>query len=184
MRSFKMLFAVCSVVALSACSTVAPPYAPSMDNVQTLKNAGTYQTKVTAFTADKPADAALPMRGSSLESPYAKSYAAYVTEALKQELSLANKLAADTDIEISGILLKNDFDASGFSVGTAKLEVRFTVKKAGQLRYDQVKTASHEWPSSFVGAVALPRAMQEYTVVVQKLLAALYQDKEFTNSLQ
>ncbi|MCC7702614.1 hypothetical protein IGS59_10210 [Janthinobacterium sp. GW460P] len=184
MRSFKILFAFCSALALSACSTVAPPYAPAMDNVQTLKNTGDAKARVGAFTADKPADASLSMRGTSLDSPYAKSYAAYIAEALKQELSLANKLAPDADIEISGILLKNDFDASGFSTGTAKIDVRFIVKKAGQVRYDQVKTASHEWPSSFVGAIALPRAMQEYTVVVQKLLADLYQDKQFSNSLQ
>ncbi|TNC76415.1 hypothetical protein FHI69_15790 [Janthinobacterium lividum] len=184
MRHAKIVFAFLSAIVLSACSTVAPPYTPSMDNIQTLKNSAASQAKVGVFAAQKNADAPLSMRGSSLASPYAKSYSVYVAEALKQELSMANKLAPDADIEISGTLLQNEFDASGFSTGTAMLEARFIVKKAGEVRYDQIKTASHEWPSSFAGAIALPRAMQEYTVVVQKLLAQLYQDKAFNNSLR
>ncbi|MEO6935536.1 MAG: hypothetical protein ABI171_09365 [Collimonas sp.] len=165
---------------------MAPPYSASIDNVQKLKNSGVSPAKVGEFasSSDKGNVNPISIRGGSMNSPYQKSYSKYVEEALKQELSLANKMAPDAAVEISGKLLKNDLDASGFSTGVADIEARFIVKKSGQVLYDQVKSVHHEWPSSFVGAIAIPRATQEYPNMVQKLLAALYADQAFLEALK
>lgn len=64
------------------------------------------------------------------------------------------------------------------------MEARFVVSKAGTVRYDQVKTIRYEWESSFAGAVAIPRAQQEYPNLVQRLLAILYTDQAFLDALQ
>ncbi|HYD59632.1 MAG TPA: hypothetical protein VEC35_04720 [Noviherbaspirillum sp.] len=170
----------------TGCSMMAPQYTPSLDNVQRLKDAGAYSASVGTFASspDKANANPISMRGSSLASPYQDSYANYVAEAIRQELSLAKKLSSDTTTEITGTLLKNDIDVAGFSVGTVDLEARFVVKRAGQVRYDQVKSVRSEFPSSFAAAVALPRAVQEYPVAVQKLLGKLYEDKAFVNALK
>ena len=123
------------------------------------------------------------MRGSSMTSPYEGSYANYLAEAIKAELVMAGKLAPGSDVEISGVLLKNDIDAAT-SVGTGDIQARFLVKRNGQVRYDQVKTAQNKWESSFAGAVALPRAVQEYPRMVQALLGELYSDKAFLQALK
>jgi hypothetical protein len=175
------------VVALSTgCSMMAPQYTASLDNVQTLKDSGNYTAKVGNFIASKDPAYANPIkiRGSSLASPYQDSYASYVAEAIKQELSLAKKLSSDASVEISGTILKNDIDASGFAVGWAEIQARFVMMRGGQVRYDQVKSVKHEFPSSFVGSVAIPKAVQEYPVAVQKLLAQLYTDKAFVEALK
>ncbi len=70
------------------------------------------------------------------------------------------------------------------SKASGDLEARFVVKTAGTVRYDQVKTIQDEWDSSFVGAVAIPRAQQRYAVMVQKLLAALFADPAFVEALK
>jgi hypothetical protein len=165
---------------------MAPQYSASIDNVQKLKDAGNYTAKVGDFASSKDKGNVNPisLRGSTLSSPYESSYSKYLAEALKQELSLANKFAPNADVEVSGTLMKNDIDASGFSTGSGGIEARFVVKKSGQILYDQVKSVHQEWPSSFAGAVAIPRAIQEYSNLVQKLLTSLYADNAFLDALK
>jgi len=62
--------------------------------------------------------------------------------------------------------------------------MRFVVKRSGDVRYDKVKTVKSEFPSSFAGAVAIPRAVQEYPIAIQKLLGALYGDRAFIDALK
>jgi hypothetical protein len=168
------------------CSLMAPPYTASIDNVQRLKDAGDVSVKVGQFDSSPDRANANPisLRGSSLSSPYNDSYAAYLAEAIKQELALAGKLKPDTDIEISGLLLKNDLDTSGFVVATGDMEARFVVKKMEEVRYNQVKTVHREWESSFLGSIAIPRAQEEYPRLVQQLLQLLYGDNEFLQALK
>lgn len=181
-------FAMAASIAMAStgCAMIAPQYTASLDNVQTLKDSGTQVAKVGAFTAvaDKANANPISIRGSTLASPYQESYANYVAEAIKQELSLAKKLSPDATVEITGTLLKNDIDASGFTTGTADVEARFVVKRANVVNFDKVKSAHIEFPSSFAGAIAIPRAVQAYSDVVQKLLTTLYADPAFISAIR
>jgi len=172
--------------ATSGCSMMAPQYSASIDNVQKLKDGGVMASKVGKFDSspDKANANPISLRGSSLVSPYDNSYAAYIVEAIKQELSLAGKLNSGADIEISGVLLKNDIDASGLGTASGDIAAKFIVKKSGIERYNQTKTIHHEWDSSILGAVAIPRAQQMYPQLVQKLLTALYTDQDFLQALK
>jgi hypothetical protein len=183
MRRFAFAALIVAVSGFSAgCSLLAPTYTATLLNVQTLKDGGDSKVSVTEVTAsDLPA---ITLRGSSLSSPYAGSYANYLAEALKQELELSGRLAADASVQVSAVLLKNEIDASGFSKGEGDIEARFTVKKGNELRYEQVKTAHTEWESSFAGAVAIPRGQQEYPHLVQTLLGSLFADQAFMAALK
>lgn len=185
-RFTTILMAATVVIFSTGCSMMAPQYTASLDNVQKLKDAGAYTAKVGDFSSkpDKGNANPISIRGSSLASPYQDSYAVYVAEAIKQELSLAKKMSADASTEITGTLLKNDIDATGMSVGFVDIQMRFVVKRSGKVRYDQVKTVRSEFPSSFAGAVAIPRAVQEYPIAMQKLLGALYADGSFVDALK
>lgn len=177
---------VSACLCISGCSMMAPNYSASIPNVQKLKDAGDVKAKVGTFDSAKdPANAnPISIRGSSLNSPYNNSYSEYLAAAIRQELELAGKLSANSDIEISGTLLKNDLDASGFGTGYGTIEARFMVKKGAQIRYDKVKAAKTQWESSFAGAVAIPKAQQEYSNLVQQLLITLYGDQEFLQALK
>jgi hypothetical protein len=179
------LFAGLCVLFASGCSTPAPPYAVSIANVEALKQAGDFHASVGAFSAIPGEGNANPisLRGSPLVSPYDNSYAAYVAEAIRQELTMAHKLAPSAQIELSGMLIKNDIDAA-IGTGRANIEVRMIVKNHGKVSYDQVKRVDHQWDSSFAGMIAIPRAAQEYPVMVQKLLASLYADPAFLDALK
>ena len=185
-RIAQILLALAVSVVVSGCSHMAPQYSPSIENVQRLKDADNNNAKVGEFTSSSDPGNYNPimLRGSKMLSPYKNSYAAYVAEAIKQELALAKKLSPNSDTEITGTLLKNDVGSTDMSVGFAEIHARFVVKRSGQVRYDQVKTVRHEFPSSFAGAIAIPRAIQEYPFAVQNLLAKLYQDPAFIAALK
>lgn len=169
----------------SGCALQAPRYTASLENIQKLKDTNTQTVKVGAFTATPGKDNANPisLRGSSLASPYSGSYAEYLAAAIKEDLSLAGKLAPGAQIEVSGALQKNDIDV-GVGTGTGYLEARLVVTRSGAVRYDQVKSIHDEWESSFFAAVAIPRAQERYPVMMQKLLAALYEDPAFLDALK
>lgn len=185
-RMMTVVTAFLMIIFSTGCSTMAPQYTPSIENTQSLKDVGHFAAKVGEFSSKAAPENANPikLRGSSLTSPYQNSYANYLAEAVKQELSLASKLAPDANLEISGVLLKNDIDATGSNIGLVSVEARFIVKKNAVVRYDQVKSIRQEFPSSFAGAVAIPRAVQEYQFAVQKLLGQLYTDKAFIEALK
>ena len=184
-RTLLLPIALLGVALTSGCSMVAPRYTPSLENVQTLKDSGAQATNVGTFesTTTKENPKAISIRGSSLNSPYDGSYGNYLADALKQELTLANKLAPDAQIQVTGALQKNDINAA-IGTATGDIAARFVVTRGGAVRYDQVKSIHDEWESSFVGAVAIPRAQQRYPVMVQKLLAALYADPAFVQALK
>ena len=48
--------------------------------------------------------------------------------------------------------------------------------------YDKSFEAQHEWESSFIGALAIPAAMDNYAGAVQKLVGMLFADADFSSS--
>ena len=181
---FRGLGAAIFALVLTGCSTVAPQYTASLDNVSTLKKSSATKAAVAAFGSADAKVNEVTIRGGAMQSPYDGSYAKYVTEALKQELTLAGRYDQTAGITIDGTLLKNEMDASGFVTGYANIEVRFTVKQGSTVRFDKVKSVAHQWESSFAGPVAIPRALAEYPVAVRKLLTLLYADPDFDAALK
>lgn len=182
MRQLKIIATVFLLVLVNTgCSMMAPKYTTSIENVQALKNNGTSEIKVGQISTGPEASKSNPIsiRTNSLQSPYDNSFSAYIAEAIKQELTLAKRNSPASNIEITGELLKNDIDATGFSTGTTTIEARFRVSRDGKTNFDQVKSVSHEFPSHFVGAIAVPNAVLSYNVALQKLLNSLYEDKAF-----
>jgi hypothetical protein len=170
---------------VSACSTVAPNYTPSIANVESLKKVGDFHAKVGTFTSAAAEGNANPisLRGTNMISPYQDSYAAYVAEALRQELAMSQKLGPNADIELSGVLLTNDINPD-MSIGHGNISMQLSVKKNNQVNYERVISTKHQWESSFMGAIAIPQAIQEYPIMIQKLLASLYEDKDFINAIK
>lgn len=173
------------IVFLSACSMVAPPYSPAVDNIQSLKNATGAQAKVGAFEshADTRNPYPVPLRANLMKSPIGDSFGAYLADAMTKELQMAGKLSPQSDVEIKATLLENDIDV-GLANGAARLSARFIVMRSGAVRYDQIKSARTKWDSSFAAMIAVPKAREEYPLAVQKLLGELYADPAFLEAIQ
>jgi hypothetical protein len=181
----RRLALVVPLAVLTACSVVATPYSPSVENIQTLKSAAPMHARLGDFHNQDGDNNRypVPVRANVMRSPVGDSFAAYLSNAVTQELTLAGSLSPSASVELDGVLLENDVDV-GIGKGVGTISARFVVKRDDAVRYDQVKTARGEWDSSFAAAIAVPRATQQYPLVVQKLLGELYSDPAFISAIR
>jgi hypothetical protein len=116
---------------LSGCTVMAPQYQPDFELVNMLKDINLAKMQVGTFVSSDPAVDKVSIRGGSLESPYDSSYSAYLSHSLAEELKQSELWDSGANIIISGELLRNDLDASGFSIGEADLSAHFRASKDG-----------------------------------------------------
>ena len=173
-------------ITLSGCTLHAPQYEASMSNVQKLKRNGKAKIKLGAFVEQKGLESklnGLTFRGSSFLSPTNGSYAQYIKAAIKKELFLAKRLNDNAKIDISSVLLKNEFDGSGINVGLSSISAKFVVRKNGKVKFSKVISVDHKWESYFAAFSALPAAQQGYVNMIQKFIGKLFSDKDFIRAI-
>ncbi|HEY2344948.1 MAG TPA: hypothetical protein VGH80_03585 [Xanthomonadaceae bacterium] len=170
---------------LAGCVTVhATAYQPSIENTQALSSEGNSKIAVDAFNAANGVEnRSLSVRGSQLTGGGSDgTFATYVHDALQAELQTAGRYDQASQIRLSGTLTRNDLNGANMSVGTAQVGARFVVTRQNTKVYDKELVADHHWDSSFVGAIAIPAAMQNYTTTLQKLVAQLFADPDFVKA--
>lgn len=158
----------------------APRYTFSPESVQTLREHHGKPVRLGDFAAAPGISGAtsITLRAALMKSPYG-NYADYIKEALRQEFEESRRFRPDAEVEVSGIILKNDVNANGFIRGEATLTVRTLVKREGAVTYDKTLSAEQTWDSNFVGAIAIPRAAAAYPALVQRFVDILVQDPDF-----
>lgn len=175
-------------LALFGCATVKmpAPAAASADNLSTLRAANLAPAKAGAFVLapGKPAamDTTLDgLRGSSVE-PANGSFAKTLREQLIVDLKAAGLYDEASNTVITGQLTDSQVDAA-IGTGTGKLGAHFTVTRDGKSVYDKTLTVDAKWESSFVGAIALPAAINQYTALYKTLAGKLFADADFQKAL-
>lgn len=186
LSSLKLAALLAGAALLHGCAMQAPAYSPSLQNVDAIKKADIRSTSIGAFTvqAGLATGSSIGLRGNPMSSSVGGDYAAYLAEALRQELVLAGKLDPKSDLQIGGTLIKNDIAAAGLSTNSGEIEARFVVTRAGSTRYEGTKRVDASWESSFLGSVAIPKAQQQYPLLVQQLLGKLMADPQFIAALK
>lgn len=172
---------------LVGCSTPAPRYSPLISNVEAIKTASPDKINVGRFDAPstmKEGALSISLRGTPMISSVGKDYGDYLTAALRQELDLAGVFSTQSQLEISGALITNTINAAGFLTNDAQMEAQFIVKRNGRIVYDQRKSTDMKWESSFAGAIAIPLAINNYPVLVQKLIGQLFADPAFLRAVK
>ncbi len=177
----KLLSFALLALMFSGCSIMAPSYTPSVKSIQAIKTSGAAPVAVSKATAAKPGLNNVSLRGNTLKSPYG-DYSSYVEQALKKELTDAGLLDDKSTVVIGTQLTKNDIDVA-MGTGKGDLAAVFTVTKAGKKIFEKEITAHEEWESSFVGAIAIPNAMNAYPTLVNTLVTNLFKDKDFLKSI-
>ena len=95
----------------------------------------------------------------------------------------AGRLAESSGKVLTGIVEKNHLSAAGMNTNDAEITVRFRLTDGSRNAFEKTVTAAHEWESSFLGGIAIPRAIQNYVTTVQMLLAKLWADPEFAGAV-
>ena len=169
--------------ALTGCAQIklGTPMA-SVDNIQKAKAGGMVPVALGDFSAptgkDAALDAGINVRSNTVSSPVQGSFAQYLKENLSVELRAAGLLDPASKTVITGMLTDSQIDAAA-SQGRGSLGARFTVVRAGRQLYDRELRVQAVWESSFVGAVAIPAAVNEYSSLYRKLIGQLLDDPAF-----
>ena len=169
-------------VALSACATQLPAPTLTFDNVQSLRANNTPALALGEFTRGPGLSAAqdrsISVRADSLQPPSGTTYSAYLRSVIESELTGAGKLDPASPFLLSGQLTQSDVSTMGDeSRGT--LAARFQLTRGGAVVFDKEIVVAEQWPSSYWGVEAIPRAMNNYTGLYPKLFGALLADTDF-----
>ncbi|MDR7333483.1 hypothetical protein [Roseateles asaccharophilus] len=72
---------------------------------------------------------------------------------------------------------------AAIGTGKGRLAARIQVKRAGSTLFDKEIVAESSWDSSFVGAIALPAAINQYGALYKTLTGKLFDDADFKRAL-
>ena len=173
---------------LVGCAAVKMPAANAgAGTVESLRGAALAPTSTSAFmlAPGRPAEMDRTLgglRGSSI-SPASGSFALQLKEQLVADLRAAGLYDEASKVVIEGQLTDSRVDAA-IGTGTGRLAARFIVKRSGATVYDKEVAVEEKWESSFVGAVALPAAINHYTAFYPALTRKLADDPEFRNAIR
>jgi len=170
-------------VFFSGCTMVAVQYQPDFGLVNDLKDIEVGNVALGSFSEKDESLNTISLRGSPMVSSFNGSYGQYLRNALKEQLLQAEIYGENSNVKIEGVLLENTVSAAGFSIGKANLAAIFSVKREGVEIYSGTHEIYHEWPSSFVGAVAIPNAQNNYPIAVQKLIKSFLLDPKLVLAL-
>lgn len=185
MRRNWAILASIAVLTTGCASLVAPTYSPDYPSLDRLKAGQLEKVAVGTFQPQDPQAPVnkITLRGSSLATSQG-TFAQYLESAMRSDLTELRLLDPDAQTRIDATLLKNDIDISGFSTGTGVISVALTVSKRGTKVLEKTYTANTQFESSFAGAVAIPKGMNEYPTLVRTLLQTIYTDTAFINAIQ
>jgi hypothetical protein len=182
----RRLALVAMLAAMTGCvTTTMPAPAPSAANAEKLRSAKFVPAQVGTFklAAGKPADmdTSMTFRASTVK-PVNGSYAGQLRDEIAAELNAAGLLDPKSKSVIEGQLTDSMAD-TGMSVGKARLAAKIQVKRDGQTVFDKEIVADSTWESSFVGAVAIPAARNQYTALYKTLVGKLFDDVDFKRAM-
>lgn len=173
---------------LVGCAAVKmPPPNAGAGAVESLRGAALAPAAAGSFTLapGRPAEMDRTLgglRGSSV-SPASGSFAQQLKEQLVTDLRAAGLYDEASNAVIEGQLTDSRVDAA-IGTGTGRLAARFVVKRGGATVYDKEIAVEEQWESSFVGAVALPAAINHYTAFYPGLTRKLADDPDFRKALK
>ena len=184
MKRLGALLSIVAIAVLSGCAAKAPNYNPNPESAQKLQAARVQPAAVGEFKADaNVSDTSIVLRASTMV-PEQGTFSKYLADAIKNELDLVKLYLPSSTTVISGVLMKNEMNTGVAMTGEGAIEARFVVKRDGAVRFDKLKKAAIQWDTNYFGAIAIPRARNEYTRLVQTLVAELFSDPDFVAALK
>lgn len=121
------------------------------------------------------------LRGSTL-TPAQGTWSKHLQDTLVTELTAAGLYDPASRSVIDGQLTDSRVDAA-IGTGTGRLAARFVVTRDGRVVFDKELAAEASWESSFMGAVAIPLAMNQYGALYKTLVGKLADDPDFRRAL-
>jgi len=179
----RIALGACLSLMLAGCGSVSlAQHQASVEAIQSLRSGDLVPLNVGTFVKDAKlpakADRSVVSRSVTVTSPDGGSFALYLGNVLKTDLEAAGKLDQQSGAVVQGVLTKNDL-STGIGTGTGTLGARFTLTRNGTAVYDKDLVAQQLWDGNFIGAIAIPEAINHYQSLYKDLVEKLLSDEEF-----
>ncbi|MDZ4693049.1 hypothetical protein [Terricaulis sp.] len=182
MKFFSFPLVMVAVALLSACATQLPAPTLTFDNVSRLRQDSLPALALGEFTRgpelSEQRDRSISIRADSLRPPSGGTFSSYLRSTIESELAGAGKLDPASIYVLSAQLTRSEVSTGG-AESRAALAAQFRLTRGDEVVYTRELTVTDDWPSAFMGAIAIPDAMNHYTGLYPRLFGALLEDPEF-----
>lgn len=180
------LVAILTLVTGCAQIKLGEPVA-SKENISAAKASGMPAVNVGNFVlaSNKPAemDQYASIRTNKVEPPTDGSFSKYLRESLISELKAAALFNPNSNISIEGQLTNSEIDAP-IGKSFVVLAAKFKVLREGSTAYDKELSVRKDFESPFLGATAIPEAINKYSQLYRRLINKLLKDQSFINAVK
>jgi hypothetical protein len=179
----KILVAV-AALALVASGCAVPMGAPkaSLPVLEELRAGGLPPMQVGRFAPDPmlnpDKDRSVSIRSWTVSSPVEGSFAHHLGATLTANLRAAGKLDPGGALVVEGLLTDSEV-SSGLPDGHARLGARFKLVRDGKPLFERPLKVEATWPSTFIGAEAIPDASYHFNQLFDQLVLKLVSDPDF-----
>jgi len=168
------LLLIIAVLAAGCSTFAANPYAIRADNYSALRPLSGKTVNVGPFTSTPPEQSEINCRAAGpIKTPDGKPFAAFVRQALVDELTFAHLFSAAAPVTLTGNLDRIDFSSLA-GVWHLTLTVNSSLGKSLTV------TADYAYATSFSGQQACRQAAQALMPAVQHLIGKLVHAPEFS----
>jgi hypothetical protein len=158
---------------------------PSIENIGKARASRTAPVAVGVFRVDPKAspdiDKGLNVRSNTVSSPIEGSFAQYLKQTVVTDLRASGLYDSTSQTILSGFLTESMLDVPS-DTGQASLGAHFVLTRTGKTIYEKDLKARTTWPSSFVGAVAIPEGINRYTGLYHALVGELLDDPDYQSA--
>ncbi len=186
MIAFRLILIVVMGLTAAGCAQTLGSHQASLQTVEMLRSSNIPPMRVGQFALapGRPSsmDRSVGIRSVSLSSPDGASFAEYLGKVLETDLRAAGKLDPNSNLIVQGLLTDSDVSA-GIADGTASLGAKFSLLREGKTLFEKSLMVHSEWGSSFVGAIAIPDAVNHYSSLYEELILQLLADQDFKSAL-
>lgn len=167
---------------LAGCVQVPVTYQPALENLELLRRVDFPPLNVGAFSLapgkDPAMDKSVTARAASVVPEGGGALSQFLKDAITAELRTAGKYDSASTLEIRGLLTDSQLHAP-IDTGMGSLGAKFTLNRGTRVVYEKELSVQSAWESFFLGASAIPAAINEYTSLYKKLIGKLFGDSDF-----
>ncbi|MDA9579714.1 hypothetical protein N9S00_00750 [Luminiphilus sp.] len=182
MSVVKYCLLLTSLFLFAGCTMTGATYESQLYNVREIENSLRASLAVGEFTRSESEKVVDPwsFRGATkVASPVGDGYHDLIAKGIEDDLMLARRLDSKSNLVLTGDLTEHLVDASSMSTGEGVVGMTFTLSDSGKVVYLKPVRIVHEWDSSFLGQTAANNAMRAHVEMIERLIASLFQDREF-----
>ncbi|HEY0105439.1 MAG TPA: hypothetical protein VGB91_05090 [Rhizomicrobium sp.] len=186
-KTLRRLAAVALLALASAgcAATIGQPQA-SLSGIQAVRQQdlppialGTFGPGGSVSASD---DRATTVRAINTLAAPGGTFSGYLKTTIESDLRAAGRLDPNAPVVLEGLLTRREI-VSSVGTGRAALAAHFTLRRDARVLLEKDIAVDATWDSSFLGAVAIPDAINNFTGLFERLSVKLLTDPDVKSAL-